>query len=75
MFEKLLRNIFDFYPTLIQLPVTYIGNKYLNIDSEYCVTNKKLPYNPYCLINSIRANYDNKFKRANRMRIYNKEIR
>jgi len=65
MFEKLLRNIFDFYPTLIQLPVTYIGNKYLNIDSVYRVTNKKLPYNPSGLISSLRTNHYKKFKIEN----------
>ena len=62
MFEKLLRNIFDFYPTLLQLPVTYIVNKYLNNNNtEYHGTNKKLPYYPSSL---IKASHDNKFKRA-----------
>ena len=71
MFENYMKKILYFSSTIKQLPVTYIGNKYFNKDeSEPRVTNK-MPYNPSCLINSIRANYYSKFKRVkNRRTIY-----
>jgi hypothetical protein len=65
MFETYMKKLLYLSPTIKQLPVTYIGNKYFNKEdeSEPRVTNK-MPYNPSCLINSIRANYYNKFKRV-----------
>lgn len=69
MFENLVKKISDLNPTIKQLPFTYLGNKYLNNDSDPCITNK-MSYNPSSLINSLRANHYNKFKRANSMTIF-----
>jgi hypothetical protein len=61
MFEKLFKNLFDLNPTIIQLPITYIGNKYLKETSERKY-NYNVPYNRY-LMDRLQSDYDNKLKK------------
>ena len=66
-----MKKLFYLNQTIKQLPVVYIGNKYLNgfvKDSETLVVNQnndqyKMTYNPQ-VINSLKANYD-KLKETN----------
>ena len=70
MFENCMKKLHYLSPTIKQLPVTYLGNKYFNKDdSEPCVTNK-VPYHPSSLINSLRTSHYKKFKIENRILKY-----
>ena len=40
--------------TIKQLSITYVLNKYLNNDSDPSRVTNKMPYNPSCLINSLK---------------------
>jgi hypothetical protein len=64
MFEKLLKKIFDFNLSLIQLPITYIGNKYLNNTSETNMVKYKMSYN-HSLINRLKSDYYHKLIKNN----------
>jgi|688.fasta_scaffold547941_3 hypothetical protein len=58
MFENCLK---------IQLPITYIGNKYLNNSGSPYLTKEdpyKMPYNPY-LMNRLKSDYYSKLKKNN----------
>jgi len=64
MFEKLLKKIFDLNPTILQPPIIYIGNKYLNDTSKTNTIKYKMPYNP-SLINRLKSDYNNQLIKNN----------
>jgi hypothetical protein len=68
MFETYMKKLLYLSPTIKHLPVTYLGNKYFNKEDDIQtppprVTNK-MPYNPSCLINSLKEQIiNNKLKK------------
>ena len=70
-----LKKLFELHFPLIQLPITYIGNKYFN-NSGRPYLNKdpyKMPYNSY-LINGLKSDYYNKLKKNKQYATINKFI-
>jgi len=59
-----MKKLFDLNFPLIQLPITYIGNKYFNNSGRPYLTKDpcKMPYNSY-LMNRLKSDYYNKLNK------------